>query len=591
MQRIRLAYIAMVLLAALVLGGLPLLAQQVGPPPRPQMPPQQGTAGMREGMRGTGPRRGQSQDAQQPQQTAGPPGSVRGQVVSATGEPLRKAEVVLRPSGGVGPPPAVRAFAMTTDATGMFAFDGVPPGNYSVSAQRNGYVRQDGETRFGPRTTPPLVVGPGQAVTGVTIRLVPHGVVAGRVVDEDGEAVARVPVQVQRERWTRGQRQLLPVSSDTTNDLGEYRVAGLAAGRYFVSVVAGRGFDGGMITRPRPADGAAEMTYVPTYYPNATDVSQASPVDVGAGQETRGVDFQIRKVATYRIRGRVVDTSGTSARNLVVMVVPGESGMSGRNTAAVRNQDGTFEVRGITPGTYTVIANRMDREQGSRATATQQITVGNRDVDGVTLALAPPVEVTGSIRTEGNATVNLGSVRVALEATTGMPMFGGSIQGSTTNGSFTIPRVPAGNYRVRATNLPDGTYVKFVRQGQQEILESGLQVAGAVAPIDVVLGANAPSIAGMVNDADGKPATNLSVALIPDAPRRNQYHLYATTTTGETGAFTFRNVTPGDYKVFVLAPTEIEGIQNPAFLNQIESRGTSVRLVEGKAENVQLAIR
>jgi hypothetical protein len=545
-------------------------------------------------MREGGPRRGQSQDGQQPQQAAGPPGSVRGQVVSATGEPLRKAEVVLRLMNRGGGMAGASAFSMTTDGTGVFVFDGVPPGNYSLSAQRNGYVRQDADVRFGPRTTPPVVVGAGQAVTGITIKLVPHGVVAGKVVDEDGEPVARVAVQVQRERWMRGQRQLMPVSSDTTNDLGEYRVAGLPAGRYFVSATAGRGFDGGMMQSvTRQANAGGDLSYVTTYYPNVIDASQASAVDVGAGQETRGVDFQIRKVGTFRIRGRVVDTSGGSARNLVVLAMPADSGagMPGRNSAAVRNQDGSFEIRGIAPGTYTVIANRMDREQGGRTSATQQISVGSRDVEGVTLTLAPPAEVSGSIRAEGDANMNLGSVRVVLEPASGIPMFGVTVQAPAANGAFRVPGVPPGNYHVRATNLPDGMYVKSVKQGPQEILESALQMTGAAMPLDIVLGVNAPSLTGLVNDADGKPAANLNVALIPDMPRRNQYHLYAATTTGDTGSFSFRNVTPGDYKVFVLAPSEVESIQNPAFLTQIESRGTSVRLVEGKAENLQLSIR
>src|SRR4029453_9038195 len=144
-------------------------------------------------------------------------------------------------------------FVMTTEATGVFAFDAVPPGSYSITAQRNGYVRQGGETRFGPRSQPPVLASWGQAVSGITIKMVPHGVVAGRVVDEDGEPIARMAVQVQRERWQRGQRQLLPVSTDTTNDLGEYRVAALPAGRYLVSVTGGGRPFAGMMSRPQPA--------------------------------------------------------------------------------------------------------------------------------------------------------------------------------------------------------------------------------------------------------------------------------------------------------------------------------------------------
>jgi protocatechuate 3,4-dioxygenase beta subunit len=455
LHRIRLVYTGMYKVAVLLLGCLPLAAQVGTPVPRPPAAPQQGgsTAGPaagREGVRNAGPRRGQG-PGQAAQQPSGPPGSVRGQVLSSTGEPLRKAEVALRPlrgGGGFNPP---GGFAMTTDASGVFAFDGVPPGEYMIVAQRNGYVRHDLAMRGGSvRGTPPVIVGPGQAVTGVTIKLVPHGVVTGRVVDEDGEAAARISVQVQRERWVRGQRQLMTMSADTTNDLGEYRVAGLPSGRYFVVADASRQ-SGGMGPMMRRPDAAGEPNYTTMFYPNATDPAQATPIEVGSGQETRGVDFRLRKVATYRIRGRVVDPSGGPMRNLMVMVMPGESGsgLSSRNPAAVRNEDGTFEIRGIAPGAYTLVANRMGRDQG-RATTSQQINVGNRDLDGVALTLSPPLDITGTVQTEGNASLNLGSMRVFLEPAATMPMFGGTAPATVANGNFKLSGISPGSYRVRA---------------------------------------------------------------------------------------------------------------------------------------------
>jgi hypothetical protein len=591
----RLVYIGMSKVVVFLLCCLPVLAQQAAPPPRPQGPrPQSGVgegaaigAG-REGIRGGNARRGQAQQTQQP---VGPPGSVRGQVVSVTGEPLRKAEITLRSvsRGGVNlPPPG--GFSMTTDATGVFAFDGVPPGEYTVIAQRNGYVRQEVSPRGGARTAAPVVVAPGQAVTGVVIKLAPHGVVTGKVVDEDGEAVARVSVQVQRERWQRGVRQLVSVSNDHTNDLGEYRVAGLPAGRYVVSATALRPSGGGIIERT--TNTASESAYVTTYYPNVFDASQTAPVAVGSGQETRGIDFQLRKVVTHRVRGRVVDPSGGPMRQVVVMAMPGESGFSGqgRSTAAVRHEDGAFEVRGLPSGAYTLIVNRMSREQG-RATSVQQIQVGNRDLEGVVVTLAPPVDVPGVVRVDSNTPASLGSTRIMLESVSGLPVVGSGAHTPAADGTFKLSGVPSGNYRLRATNLPEGTYLKSVKQGPQEVLESGLQVSGTGVPVDVILGSNAPSVTGTVTDSNNKPAPNISVALVPDAPRRNQYHLYATASTGDSGTFTFRNVTPGDYKVFLLEESEVENLQNPAFVGSIENRGTSVRLVEGKSETLQLAAR
>ena len=95
-------------------------------------------------------------------------------------------------------------------------------------------------------------------------------------------------------------------------------------------------------------------------------------------------------------------------------------------------------------------------------------------------------------------------------------------------------------------------------------------------------------ITGTVQDSNGKPLAGVIAALVPDAPRRDQYQLYLTSNTTDGGAFSFLNIRPGDYKVFLLPESDVEGIQNPAFLAQNESRGTSIRLAEGKAENIQL---
>lgn len=489
-------------------------------------------------------------------------------------------------SGGQG------AFAATTDPAGVFFFDAVPPGNYMLMAQRNGYVRQDMAFRTAVmRSAPPaVVVGPGQAVTGVTVKLVPHSVVSGKVVDEDGEPVAGVMVKAQRERWQRGQRLLMPLSNNSSNDLGEYRMAGLTAGKYFISVGAGQQFQGGPMARVKPAGGTPETGYTTTFYPNVIDPAQATPIEVGAGQEARGIDFRIRKVPTYRVRGRVADAVDGPMQNVNIMVMPGDAAFGGppRAMTVVHNQDGTFELGGLAPGTYTLVVNRMNRDQG-RASATQQIQVGNRDLDGVVVALTPPVEVTGVVRAEGDAKLDFSRLRVSLEPAAGMMMFGGGgNHGITADGTFKLPGLNAGKYRPAVYNLPEGTYLKSVRQGPQEVLESGLQITGAGVPLEVVLGSNAPSVTGTVNDSNGKPVPGLAVALVPDAPRRDQYHLYLTSTTGDPGTFTFRNITPGNYKVFVLPAGSVEDIQNPAFLSQNESRGSSVKLAEGKTENLQL---
>jgi protocatechuate 3,4-dioxygenase beta subunit len=504
-------------------------------------------------------------------------------VLSTSGEPLRKAEVALR---GIS---ARNVYSMTTDASGVFVLEDVAPGNYVLSAQRNGYVRYDSGARTAGQVAPiPIVVGPGQAITGMTVKLAPHGVITGRVIDEDGEPMDRVAIQVQRERWQRGRRQLLPVGQANTNDLGEYRVAGLSAGRYYISASAPRPVRPGT---PRVrSSGTPDTGYMPTFYPNVFDPAQAAAVQVNAGQEARGMDLQLRKVVTYRIRGRVADASGGPMNNANIMVLPGgdtASVMPMRVGTSVRNQDGTFEITGVPPGSYTLVVNRMERERG-RTSASQQVQVGNSDVEGVTLMMLPPTEVTFVVRADGDAQLDLSRVRLALENVSGGSFSRGGSQATLVAGQFKIPGINPGKYRLSASGLPEGTYLKSARQGSQEVLDSGLTITGTSAPIEVVVGLNAPSVSGLVQDANGKPVLGLVAALVPDAPRRDQYHLYLTSNTGENGSFTFRNVIPGDYKVFLFPESDAEAIQNPPLLTQIEGRGTSVRLAAGKAENLQL---
>ena len=69
----------------------------------------------------------------------------------------------------------------------------------------------------------------------LSIIMTPQGVIAGKVLDQDGDPVAMVQVQVMRYSYARGRKQLQPTGTASTNDLGEYRVGNLAPGRYYIS--------------------------------------------------------------------------------------------------------------------------------------------------------------------------------------------------------------------------------------------------------------------------------------------------------------------------------------------------------------------
>src|SRR5206468_5450232 len=85
----------------------------------------------------------------------------------------------------------------------------------------------------------PVTLADGQELATIDLRVVRGGVITGRVLDEDGEPLARAVVTVQRYQYVRGERQLSPAGGDQTDDRGQYRVFGLPPGDYYVSATAG----------------------------------------------------------------------------------------------------------------------------------------------------------------------------------------------------------------------------------------------------------------------------------------------------------------------------------------------------------------
>ena len=157
-------------------------------------------------------------------------GRLAGQVVEQGGRtPIANARVTVfsmaRPQAG---PPQI--FEATTDAEGRFTLDNVLPGAYRVQASKPGYAMQTFDTQQ-------LIVEvlPGQTREGVSVSLSRGGAIAGHVIDSAGEPDAEVQVMAMRRMpgGPGGAGMFVPAGPGAqTNDLGEYRLYGLAPGEY-----------------------------------------------------------------------------------------------------------------------------------------------------------------------------------------------------------------------------------------------------------------------------------------------------------------------------------------------------------------------
>lgn len=605
-------------LVTLMLAGAAAMLAQESSSPAPVS--QQGQApGTGRGARGQGAGAGRRAGAPQRDVVAQQgSGVIAGKVVAAdSGRPLRRARVVV--SGGGRPHVA------STDEQGRYRVTALPPGSYTITAAKSGFVDGVFGQRRSSRTGAPVELAAGQQVTAADVKLARGGVVTGHVLDEEGEPLARAVVTVLRQQYVRGERQLTPAGGDQTDDRGQYRIFGLPPGDYYVSATAG-----GIEELVRRAvgdavDQAADGTgYAPTYYPGVVTSVDATRLKLAASQELTGIDFQVQVVPLATVKGVV---AGGSA---MVSLVADEAGSLGAAAAAISaatgsivgfgveragrggggrgagllggagfrtftREDGTFSIPNVTPGKYTIIA----RADGPRM-AMQPLVVSGDEIN-VALTPAPGVQLSGTVTLEASASPlpqNFRGFRVVPSPLGSMPMFAGGrgpgraggAGDPATNGQFTISDVMPGLYTLRAVG-PRGWTMKAVYEDGRDVTDVPLEIKSEnVSGINVIFTDKISSLTGAVRDARGNGIGNVSVIAFPSDPKlwMPQSRHILTARTDAAGTFRLPVVPPGDYLVVAVDDVEQGEWFDPDFLEQIRKDAVRVRVDEGEQKTQDL---
>ena len=500
--------------------------------------------------------------------------TLEGRVVGAIkGEPVRKATLLLSQADK----PQGQRYSTTTGPGGSFAMQDIEPGKYRLIVMKGGYAR----TQYGSRSPGhpgiTLSLDPGQQMRDLIVRLTPQAVITGRVLDEDGEPVPWVSLQLLEYGYSRGKRQHQPAGFAMSNDLGEYRMFDLAPGRYFLSANPQVEMD----------QSAGGPSYASTYYPGTTDATGATVLDVRPGVQLRGIDIPLVKTRTARLRGRVIFPAKGQPNQLAnVTLVPRDEsrGFSSSSSPYIDAQGG-FEFRGVAPGAYFLTAQWSEGERmfGAR----QTIDVRENDVENIVLELSPATELKGQLRVEGKAPETLADFQVMLEPDGGNT---GWLNGTVhKDGSLTVNNVAAGQYQLRVQGGPEDYYVKSARLGDKDILDSGIDGSrGAAGALEVVLSSNGGQVEGVVLNGEDQPATGAAVVLVPE--RRSQWRLYKEDTTDQYGRFHIKGIAPGEYKLFAWEEVETGAYEDPEFLKGFEGLGESVAIRQGGHESKELKL-
>ena len=508
---------------------------------------------------------------------------IEGVVMSATdGQPLKRAIVMAQRAA----PNEIQHNART-DATGHFSFTDLTPGEYNMWVSRNGYLSMGYGQETPNAIGKTLTLTPGEQKRDVVFHLTPMGSITGHVYDEDQDPLAGASVQVLQPVHANGHRRLNQTMGASTDDAGGYRISQLAPGKYYLSA---------SYTETFPVDGEREG-YVPVYYPNSDDLTNAVPIEIHPGDQLTDIDFKIIPIPAVTIRGEVVNVTGAGnapGRAFrqginIGLLRQGAGGTYFQGNAFVNMQQGTFEFRDVPPGQYVLTAGMWDH--GRQYSGRQVLVVGNDDMNGITLALGPGSELAGLIHVESDPPgggLNLASLQVYLQPGDDQQMGTRPAQVDK-GGSFSLKNIPDGPYTLSVVNLPPGFYLKTARLGGIDVLANGMTCSQAnqAGALDMVISGDGGRIEGVVR-RDDKPFPGATVALVPDVNHRNQERLYSTAMSDSNGHFALQGIPPGNYSLFAWQQIENGEYMDPDFLRPYEDRGKTVQVEPRRQTTVEL---
>jgi len=530
---------------------------------------------------GMGPRRGGPGAQQQFEEGTA---KVEGTVTHRrTGEPVGRAMVYLTKSDGS------QGLSLMAGADGKFVFEKVARGVYRVTAERRGFLRGEyGTRRYGQRGGL-ITLTDGQELKGADVKLDPQSVIAGQILDENGEPMPRVQVMAWKRLPAAG-RQGGPAGNDATDDRGEFRIAGLGPGKYFLQATA-FGREVGLARNVRRADGGETDSYVSTYFPVTTEMASATPIELGVGQEFLGLSMQVKKARVFRVKGTI---QGGETPGLRVMAVPrgrvrGFVG-PGMNTSVSR--DGRFELSGLAAGSYTVMAMRGGGPGGPGGTARAVVEVGSADVEGVQLVFGTALSVQGGVKVEGGGALESGNLRVYL--VNDEVQFASPSARVNADGTFSIDGVMPDRYRLATIYMGRGYYVKSATMGGQDVKGKVLDfTSGAAGRIEVVLGNKPAAVSGTVSKAAQESLPGM-VVLVAEGAEVEQMGSGPMPTNrwevsvDQNGAFFMDNVPPGEYRVYAFEEFDANEMYDPEYLKKVEGASEKVKLGEGESKTLSL---
>jgi len=524
-------------------------------------------------------------------------------VNAATGQPLASASVAIAPVNQGAERDVSKSVVTGTD--GRFSFAGLRRGKYSLVGRARGFAFQAFDQHDAYSTA--IAVGPELDSEHLMFRLQPDASIEGEVTDENNDPVQYAVVRLFQTRITDGVQNTTPLNQTQTDDQGHYHIAHLQPGAYYLAVSARPWYaqntrpttsawnpaEGPYVPQPQPVgqlDSALDVTYPLTFYPDATDWADASPLQLAPGaRETANV--VLRAVPSLHLRIHTGGPAQNPALGRMIFPRVSQRIFSGYLDSVYNAPDswvapGVIEISGLAPGHYVIEVppGTGPEKAASRSWYRELDLTGDTDVnasDGPAF-----VNVSGTVLFE-NAPVPKGASIQLLNPETG-ENFRSEINAK---GEFEFPtdNVRAGRY-LMVLGSGHGFYLK-------KLVATGAKIVGRAVEMgpgsNVHLAAIASTGQAQVDGTalhDEKPFASAMIVLVPQDPGDNA-PLFRRDQSDSDGTFTLPDVVPGPYTVIAIANGWDLDWSNPTVLQPYMKRGEAVQVPPGGKLQVKTQVQ
>jgi protocatechuate 3,4-dioxygenase beta subunit len=489
-------------------------------------------------------------------------------VNSATGEPIRRGVVQALDDSGHAVASSI------TDNDGRFHLDRLAAAKYQLSASRRGFIIQSYDEHDEFATS--IVTGPDQDTTHLNFRLTPNAVIYGVVSDDNGDPVANARVMIfKRPRHPGTGERIVNVNTATTDDTGAYELSNIAAGEYFLAVVADPWYavhDGTAAKR----NSALDVVYPVTYFDSTSEEQSATPIDLSGGMRQE-VNFSLHAVPALRLSIAVPrKPDGSLVRPELQQTIFGNVIASQSAGFLDALQTGSVEMGGIAPGQYELTQGDPPHIVDLNLTASQQVDPESGSSEG---SLRGTVRMISGSGLPEQLTMTLDRI----DSGPGQ----GQYVADAGRGSFEFVRVPPGDYALSATGAEKAIPVVAVGAGARLYAGNTITVRERMPEITVALSPAETRIQGFAKK-DGKGFAGAMMVLLPRNPaqwrsltRRDQ--------TDSDGSFGFRDVAPGQYTVVAIEDGWPLDWTSSTVMARYLPAGTNVTVTANSGKTIQLS--